>query len=87
MTLQVIAIMVFGFYGRRPGEDPRIGNVSSVLGVVAVLTQVWLFAAYFGLAHLLPNPVIAQKIQTLVADIWVLSCAILLIRTKAGESG
>ena len=83
MTLQAIAILLFGFYGRNPGEDPRIGKVSMVLGVLATLSVAWLFAAYFGLAHLLPKPVFGQKILTVVSDVWLLSFAVLLIRSKA----
>jgi hypothetical protein len=37
MTLFTIAIVIFGFYGRKPGEDPRIGRISRVLGALAVL--------------------------------------------------
>ena len=47
-----------------------------------MLAAAWLYAAYFGLAYLLPNPVFGQKILTVVSDVWLLSCAILLIRTK-----
>ena len=82
MSLQTIAMTVFGFYGRKPGEDPRIGKVSKILGGTAVLAMAWLFAAYLGLAHLLPNPVLAQKIWTVVADSWLLWCSVLVIRTK-----
>lgn len=85
MTLQAIAIAIFAFYGRKTGEDPRIGNVSKILGSIVVLAMAWLYAAYFGLAHLLPNPVIAQKIFTVAADLWLACCAILMMRTQVDQ--
>jgi hypothetical membrane protein len=85
MSLQTIAIVIFGFYGRSVGEDPRIGNISKLLGSVLVLAMAWLYATYLGLAHLLPNPVIAQKVFTLAADLWLAWCAILMIRTQANQ--
>lgn len=85
MTLQTIAIVIFGMYGGKAGEDSRIGSVSKILGSIVVFAMAWLFAAYFGLAHLLPNPVIAQKVWTLAADAWLLWCAILMIRTQADQ--
>lgn len=85
MTLQAIAMVIFGFYRRKAGADPRIGNISKLLGGIAVPAMAWLFAAYLGLAHLLPNPVIAQKILTLAADLWPVCCAILIIRTQVDQ--
>jgi hypothetical membrane protein len=78
MSLQAIAIVIFCFYGVGPGEDPRIGKVSRPLGALAVISVAWLFSAY---AQLLPDPVIAQKAWTLVSDIWLVSCAIVVVRT------
>ena len=86
MTLHSVAIAVFGFYGNKPGEDPRIGKISKILGAIAVLCMAWLFAAYFGLAHLLPRPVLAQKIFSVSVEIWLVSCVILMIRTPANQS-
>ncbi len=85
MTLQAIAMVIFNVYGRKAGEDRRFGTVSKMLGSIVVLVMTWLFAAYFGLAHLLPNPVIAQKIWTLAADLWLVWCAVLMIQTQADQ--
>ena len=81
MTLHAVTMAVFGFYGSKPGEDPRIGKISKILGAVAVLCMAWLFAAYFGLAHLLPRPVLSQKIFSMSTEIWLVSCAVLMMRT------
>ena len=49
-------------------------------GGLAILSMVWLYSAYFGLAYALPNPVIAQKLWTIVTVVWFVSCAWLLLR-------
>lgn len=85
MSLQAVAMTIFAFYGGAPGEDLRVGRISRVLGALAILAIIWLFGAYLGLAHLLPNPVLAQKAWTLVADVWLVAVALLLIRQKVDQ--
>ena len=80
MALQVFAMAIFGFYGRNPGEAAGIGTASKVLGAIAFISLLCLVGAFFGLADVLPDPVIAQKLLTLAGDMWLLIVAILLFR-------
>ena len=83
MSLQATALAVFAFYSPAAGENRTITNLSRLLGTVAVLAMVWLFAAYGGMGESLPHPAIGQKIFTLATDLWFLLVALFLLRTRA----